>query len=179
MIRAFGEHQPHIAQSAWVHELAFVNGKVTLGERVSVFPSAVIRGDLAAIVVGDDSNIQDGAVLHTTHQSAFFSEKPLTIGRYVTVGHGAILHGCTIGDEVLIGMGATVLDGAVVENQVLLAAGSLVTPNKRLTSGYLYAGSPARQVRPLTDEEKRFFQYSAQNYAKLGAQYKAEEANNP
>lgn len=175
MIKPFAGHHPEIAQSTWVAELAFVNGKVKLGENVSVFPSAVIRGDLAKITIGDFSNVQDGAVLHTTHGSAFFSEKPLTIGRFVTIGHGAILHGCTIGDEVLIGMGATVLDGAVIENQVLIAAGSLVTPNKRLESGYLYAGSPARQVRPLTDDEKRFFKYSAENYANLGKQYKSED----
>lgn len=173
MIANFAGISPTIGAGTWVHELAFVNGKVELGERVSVFPSAVIRGDLAKITVGDYTNIQDGAVLHTTHQSAFSQEKPLTIGAYVTIGHGAIVHGCTIADEVLIGMNATVLDGAVIETHVIVAAGSLVAPNKHLLSGYLYAGSPARQVRPLTDDEKRFFRYSAENYAKLGAQYQS------
>ncbi len=167
MIERYKEFTPLVPASAWVHALAYVNGDVQLGEDVSVFPSAVIRGDCAPVRIGARSNVQDGALLHTTHQSRFNDQKPLTIGSDVTIGHGAILHGCTVGDECLIGMGAIVLDGAVLEKHVLIGAGALVPPGKRLAGGFLYVGSPVKQVRPLTAAELEFFKYSASNYVKI------------
>lgn len=171
MIAAFLNHQPQIDASAKVHQSAFVNGQVRLAAGVSVWPTAVIRGDVAAITVGEDTNIQDGAVLHTSHGSAYGGEFPLHLGARVTVGHRAVLHGCRIEDEVLIGMGAIVLDGAHLASHVIVAAGALVPPKKRLESGWIYAGNPARPLRPLTEAEHQFFAYSAQHYRQLAAQY--------
>lgn len=167
MIENYRAFTPLVPASAWVHALAYVNGDVQLGEEVSVFPSAVIRGDCAPVRIGARTNVQDGALLHTTHQSRFNGQKPLTIGSDVTIGHGAILHGCTVGDECLIGMGAIVLDGAVLEKHVLIGAGALVPPGKHLAGGYLYVGSPVRQARPLTAAELEFFTYSAANYVNI------------
>jgi len=120
--------------------------------------------------------VQDNAVLHITHASDYNpAGYPLVIGDDVTIGHGACLHGCRIGSRVLIGIGATVLDGAVVEDEVMIGAGSLVPPGKRLESGYLYVGSPVKQARPLKDSEKAFFSYSAQNYVALKNEYLREQ----
>jgi carbonic anhydrase/acetyltransferase-like protein (isoleucine patch superfamily) len=125
--------------------------------------------------VGARTSVQDGCVLHITHAGPFNPDGwPLDIGSDVTIGHKATLHGCTVGDRVLVGMGAIVMDGAVVENDVVIAAGALVTPGKRLRSGYLYAGSPAREVRELSEKEMAHFTYSAGNYVKLKDQYIAE-----
>ncbi|MBU2864165.1 gamma carbonic anhydrase family protein [Reinekea forsetii] len=155
-----------------IAELSFVLGDVTLEDDVSVWPGAIIRGDMHRISVGARTSVQDGAVLHITHASDYNElGYPLTIGSDVTIGHQACLHGCTIGSEVLIGIGATVLDGAVVEDKVIIAAGALVPPGKRLESGYMYIGSPAKQARKLTDKELSFFKYSAKNYCKLKDQY--------
>ncbi len=164
-----GQHyQPEIKQSAWVHDSAVVIGKVTLGEEVSVWPCAVIRGDVNQITIGNRSNIQDGAVVHATHAGVFNPKGYATIvGEDVTVGHNAILHGCKVGNRVLIGMGATVLDGAVVPDDVIIGAGALVAMNKLLESGYLYVGSPAKPLRRLNDKEKRFLTYSAEHYVHL------------
>jgi carbonic anhydrase/acetyltransferase-like protein (isoleucine patch superfamily) len=124
------------------------------------------------IRVGARTSIQDNAVLHITHASDFNPGGwPLVIGDDVTIGHRACLHGCTIGSRVLVGIGATILDGAVVEDDVVIGAGTLVPPGKRLESGFLYVGSPCKQARPLKDSEMRFFQYSAQNYVKLKNEY--------
>lgn len=170
MIYEFNGIFPVIAKTAWVHEMAYVSGEVELGENVTVWPCAVIRGDVAKIRVGARSNIQDGAVIHATHANSEFTGNghATTIGEDVTIGHNAVIHGCTIGNEVLIGMNATVLDGAVVESQVLIAAGSLVPPKKRLESGWLYVGNPAKKLRELSDKERQFFKYSALHYVALG-----------
>jgi carbonic anhydrase/acetyltransferase-like protein (isoleucine patch superfamily) len=171
-IRSFEKFQPDIAPSAWVDSAATVIGDVVLGEFVSVWPQAVVRGDVQHIGIGARSNVQDGAVLHVSHDGPF---KPggaaLLIGEDVTIGHQAMLHGCSIGNNCLIGMSATVMDDAVIEDDVMLAAGALVPPAKVLASGYLYAGSPAKQVRPLTDKEKKFIAYSAQHYVRLKDRY--------
>ena len=125
--------------------------------------------------IGARTSVQDGCVLHITHAGPFNPDGwPLEIGCDVTIGHNATLHGCTIGDRVLVGMGATIMDGAVVEDDVVMAAGALVTPGKHLRSGYLYAGSPAREVRPLSEKEMAYFTYSANNYVKLKDQHIAE-----
>lgn len=168
-IYSFEDKLPQLGARVWVHETAYVSGDVILGEDVSVWPNATIRGDVATIRVGARSNVQDNAVLHATHASEMTAPEghPTTIGEDVIIGHGAVVHGCTIGDEVLVGMNATVLDGAVVEKHVLIAAGALVPPNAHLKSGYLYAGMPAKALRKLSEKEKTFFTYSAGHYVAL------------
>jgi carbonic anhydrase/acetyltransferase-like protein (isoleucine patch superfamily) len=172
-IRTFEGVAPRIADDAWVDESAVVIGDVEIGAASSVWPLTVVRGDIHAIRIGERSNIQDGSVLHVTHDSDFNPGGfPLVVGNQVTVGHKVLLHGCTVGDQCLIGMGAVVMDGAVIEPRVIVAAGSLVPPGKRLESGYLYRGSPVKQARPLSDEELAFLGYVAGNYVKLAAKYR-------
>jgi len=169
-IRQFDGIRPVIHTTAYVDESAVVIGHVTIGQDVSIWPCAVVRGDVNNIAIGARSNIQDGSVLHVTHASEAFADMPgypLTIGEDVTVGHNVVLHACTIGNRCLIGMGSIVLDNAVIEDEVMVAAGSVVTPNKILKSGYLYVGNPARERRELTDKEKAFLSYSAANYVAL------------
>ncbi|MEW6414171.1 MAG: gamma carbonic anhydrase family protein [Pseudomonadota bacterium] len=163
---------PQCAPGAWVHPRATVIGAVSLGRDASVWPGAVIRGDVNSIAVGDATNIQDNSVLHVSHKTAGNpAGGPLVIGARVTVGHGVILHACTIEDECLIGMGSIILDGAVVRKHVLLGAGSLVPEGKVLDSGHLYLGRPAKPVRALTPEEIAYFAYSAEHYVKLARSY--------
>lgn len=174
-LRTFKHHTPSLGQRVFVDPTAVVIGDVSLGEDSSVWPGAVIRGDMHRIRVGARTSVQDRAVLHITHASDFNPNGwPLIIGDDVTIGHGACLHGCTVGDRVLVGISSTVLDGAVVEDEVIIGAGALVPPGKTLESGYLYIGSPCKQARPLKDSERRFFKYSAQNYVKLKDEYLAE-----
>lgn len=173
-LRTFRGHSPSLGENVYVDPAAVVIGDVTLGDDCSIWPCAVVRGDMHRIRVGARTSIQDNAVLHITHASNFNPDGwPLTIGDDVTIGHNVCLHGCTIGNRVLVGIGAVVLDGAVVEDDVVIGAGTLVPPGKRLESGFLYVGSPCRQARPLKDSERRFFEYSAQNYVKLKNQYLA------
>ena len=165
---------PQLAPGAWVHPRATVIGEVSLGADVSVWPGAVIRGDVNSIAIGEATNIQDGSVLHVSHKTPLDpAGGPLVIGARVTVGHAVILHACRIEDECLIGMGSIILDRAVVKRHVLLGAGSLVPEGKVLESGYLYLGRPARLVRPLTTEEIAHFNYSAQHYIKLAQSYQS------
>lgn len=171
-LRAFNNHRPVIGERVLIDPSAVVLGNVTLGDDVSVWPTAVVRGDMHWIRVGDRTSIQDGSVLHITHAGPFNADGwPLDIGSEVTIGHNATLHGCRIGNRVLIGMGSTVMDGACVADNVVIAAGALVTPGKHLASGFLYAGSPARQMRALGEGEMRFFSYSADNYVRLKDQH--------
>jgi carbonic anhydrase/acetyltransferase-like protein (isoleucine patch superfamily) len=163
-------------ETAWVDESSVVIGKCVLGEDVSIWPNATLRGDVNDIVIGDRSNIQDGCVVHTTHESEISKGSKCIVGKDVTVGHNAVLHGCIIEDECLIGMGAVVLDNAVVQKHVLVGANSLVPPGKVLESGYLYVGSPVKQARALTEQELAFFKYSAGHYVKLKDQYQSEDA---
>jgi carbonic anhydrase/acetyltransferase-like protein (isoleucine patch superfamily) len=174
-IRDFEKHTPKIAATAYIDDMAAVIGDVEIGEEVSVWPTCVIRGDVNSIRIGDRSNIQDGSVLHVTHDSEYAPGGfPLKIGKDVTVGHKVILHACTIGDYCLVGMGSTVLDGAVLEDKVMLGANSLVSPGKVLESGYLYLGSPARKVRKLKAEEQAWLEYSAAHYVALKNRYQAK-----
>lgn len=161
---------PKIADSAYVDKMSFVNGSVEIGIDCSIWPMVVLRGDVHNIVIGDRTNIQDGCVVHGTHASEHTATNgfKVTIGNDVTVGHNATLHGCTIGDRCLIGMGSIVLDGAILENEVMLGAGSLVPPNKVLESGYLWLGNPVKKIRKLLDKELEFLLYSAQRYVDLG-----------
>ncbi len=163
---------PTIHASTYVHPSAQIIGEVCLGADASVWCNAVIRGDVNAITIGTGTNIQDLSVLHVSHKSEWDRlGAPLIIGDRVTVGHSVILHGCTIGDECLIGMGSIVMDKAVLEPRVLLGAGSLVPEGKTLQSGYLYLGRPAKQLRLLTAEELAYFDYSAKHYIELARSY--------
>jgi carbonic anhydrase/acetyltransferase-like protein (isoleucine patch superfamily) len=163
---------PELAKGAWVHDRATVIGDVKLGTKASVWPGAVIRGDVNHIHIGAGTNVQDNSVLHVSHKTAADPiGAPLIIGDRVTIGHAVILHGCTIEDECLIGMGSIILDKAVVKKQVLLGAGSLVPEGKVLESGHLYLGRPARLVRALTAEEIAYFNYSSEHYIRLMESY--------
>lgn len=174
-LRSFQGHTPRIGQRVMIDPSAVVVGQVRLEDDVSIWPQVAIRGDMHHIRVGARTSVQDGCVLHITHAGPFNPEGwPLDIGCDVTIGHGAILHGCTVGNRVLVGMSATVMDGTVVGDDVVIAAGALITPGKILRSGFLYAGSPAREVRPLSDKELSYFVYSANNYVRLKDQYLAE-----
>jgi carbonic anhydrase/acetyltransferase-like protein (isoleucine patch superfamily) len=171
-IRKFNTISPKIGDATFIDDSAVVIGNVTLGNNVSVWPTVVIRGDVESIVIGNDTNIQDGSVLHVTHYGKFTNRGyPLVIGNSVTVGHRAILHACTVGNCCLIGMGAIVMDDAILEDYVMLGAGSLVPSGKKLLAGHLYMGSPAKMIRPLTDGEKEFLEYSSQHYIELKNQY--------
>lgn len=173
-IRAFDGHTPKVDESAYIDESAVVIGRVEIGADSSVWPCTVIRGDVNEIRIGERTNVQDGSVLHVVHDSAEFTREggaALIIGDDVTVGHKAILHACTIGNRCLIGMGAIVMDYTVVEDEVIIAAGSVVPPGKTLESGYLYLGNPAKQARPLSDKERTFLTYSAQNYTSLSKKF--------
>ena len=171
-IRSYQGIEPNIADDAYIDEAAVVIGKVEIGSESSVWPMAVIRGDVHEITIGEKTSVQDGSVLHVTHDGPYCpGGRPLIIGDEVTVGHNVTLHACTIKDRVLIGMGVVVLDGAVVNSDVIIGAGALVTPNSELESGYLYVGSPAKQLRPLNEKELVFLKYSAENYVKLFKSY--------
>lgn len=174
---AYCGKRPSIADDAYVHASAVIVGEVEIGALASIWCNAVIRGDVNAINIGARSNIQDGSVLHVSHKTPDDPVgAPLVIGANVTIGHQVILHGCTVHDNCLIGMGSIVMDRAVLEPLVLLGAGSLVPEGKRLTSGYLYLGRPAKQIRLLTDAEKAYFEYSAQHYVSLAQSYRAASA---
>jgi len=175
-LRSYQGMTPKLGEAVFVDPSAVVLGDVELGDDASVWPLTVIRGDMHRIRIGARSSIQDGSVLHITHAGPFNPDGfPLIIGDDVTVGHQAMLHGCTIGSRVLVGMGAMVMDGAIVEDEVIIGAGSLVPPGKTLESGYLYVGRPAKQVRPISDKEREFFRYTAANYVKLKDQHLQEE----
>lgn len=163
-----GELEPQIDPTCWVAPSADLIGDVRLAPRASLWFGAVIRADNTPIEIGEDSNIQDGA---TCHSDPGF---PLKVGARVTVGHQAILHGCTIGDDCLVGMGARILNGAVLEPECLVGAGALITEGKTFPAGSLIVGSPARVVRQLTSEEKQALRVSAAHYAEKAARYGAE-----
>ena len=174
-IRSYQNSTPTLGERVFVDDSAVVIGDVEIGADSSVWPLTVIRGDMHRIRIGARSSIQDGSVLHITHAGPYNPDGfPLTIGDEVTVGHKVTLHGCTLGNRILVGMGSIVMDGVVVEDEVIIGAGSLVPPGKRLESGYLYVGSPVKQARPLTDKERNFFSYTAGNYVKLKDLHLAE-----
>lgn len=165
---------PVLAERVWIDPSAAVIGDVHLGNDCSVWPMAVLRGDIHRIRLGARCSLQDGSVLHVTHAGPYNPDGwPLIIGDDVTVGHRAVLHGCTLGSRILVGMGAIVMDGALIEDQVILGAGTLVPPGKKLQSGHLYLGSPCRQARLLTDREREFLGYTAAHYVKLKDSYLA------
>ncbi len=166
-IYSLDDMAPILGPGAWAAPSADLIGDVRLGARASIWFGAVIRADNTPILIGEDSNIQDGAVCHSD------PDAPLIIGARVTVGHQAIIHGCTIADDCLIGMGAKILNGAVLESDCLVGAGALITEGKRFGAGSLIVGSPARVVRLLSDEEKRSLRVSAAHYAEKAAHFAA------
>jgi len=166
-IYQLGTDVPVIPDSAYVAAEATVIGKVRLGERVSVWPGAVIRADDDSIVIGEDSNVQDGAVLHVDPGC------PMVIGSGVTVGHNATLHGCTIGDGTLVGIRALVYNKAVIGNECLIAAGAIVTEGKAFPDRTLILGVPAKAVRPLTDDDIAGMRSNTEAYMKRCSTYKA------
>jgi carbonic anhydrase/acetyltransferase-like protein (isoleucine patch superfamily) len=171
-IQRFQHHSPQIAQTAYIHCSAIIIGDVKIGKNSSIWPNTVIRGDVNFIRIGESTNIQDLSILHVSHKSSWQPDgSPLIIGNHVTIGHQVLLHGCTIEDECLIGMGSIIMDKVVVQKQVILAAGSLVPEGKVLESGYLYVGRPAKRVRALTEAEIAHFIYSAAHYISLKNQY--------
>ena len=175
MIRSYKGIYPKLKKSVYVDESAVLVGDITIGINSSVWPLVAARGDVNYIQIGERTNIQDGSVLHLTRKSANNPDGyPLIIGDDVTVGHKVMLHGCKLGNRILVGMGAIVMDNAIVEDDVIIGGGALVPPNKKLESGYLYVGSPVKQVRPLTDTELAFLKISALNYVELKDDYLAE-----
>lgn len=173
-IRPYRGVLPVIGARVYIDPSAVVIGRVTLADDVSVWPTAVVRGDVHRIEVGARTSIQDGSVLHVTHDGPYApGGRELVVGADVTVGHRAVLHACTIGNACLIGMGSLILDNAQIEDRVMIGAGSVVPPGKRLTTGGLYVGSPVRRTRDLTAREIEFLTYSAAHYVKVKADYLA------
>ena len=165
---SLGDLAPQLGDNAWAAPSADLIGNVRLGARASVWFGAVLRGDNTPLTLGDETNFQDGAV---GHSDAGF---PLTIGARVTVGHQAILHGCTIADDCLIGMGARILNAAVITTGCIVGAGALITEDKRFEPGSLIVGAPARVARQVSDEEKQLLRASAAHYAEKARRYAAE-----
>lgn len=168
MTKAFQNKVPVIHDSCFIAETAVVIGEVSVEEEGNIWYNTVVRGDVEPIVIGKRSNVQDQCMVHTS--SGF----PTTLGDDVTIGHGAIIHGCTIESNVLVGMGAIVLDGAHIESNVMVGAGALVAPGKRIPSGVLVMGSPAKVVRDLTEEEISNISKSAAGYVRLSSHHKTK-----
>ena len=173
-IRSYRQSHPHIDPTAWVDEAAVVIGAVTLGAHASVWPMAVVRGDVDRIEIGAKTNIQDGSILHVTHDGPYSpGGRALIIGEGVTVGHNVVLHACSIGDYCLIGMGAIVMDDVTVGEHCMVAAGAVVTPGEVLEPGTLWKGNPARYARELSATEIERLNYSADHYVRLKNDYQS------
>ena len=170
-IRPFQNFHPNIHKSVYIDSQACIIGQVEIGKDCSVWPMVVIRGDVNFIKIGYNTNIQDGSILHVTHKGDYSNGSPLIIGNNVTIGHGAIIHACTIKNNCLIGMGATLMDDCVIESNSIIAAGSLVPPNKHIKTGELWLGNPAKKVKNLDAGSIEKLKYSAMNYVKLKNSY--------
>ncbi|MFT4652945.1 MAG: carbonic anhydrase/acetyltransferase-like protein (isoleucine patch superfamily) [Patiriisocius sp.] len=171
-IKAFKNVTPTFDNTVYIDDTALLAGDIHLGADTSVWPLVAARGDVNIIRIGKRTNIQDGSVLHVSRPSKNNPDGfPLIIGDDVTIGHKCMLHGCVIGNRILVGMGAIIMDGVVVQDDVFIGAGALVTPNKQLESGYLYVGNPAIKKRALHDHEKAFLAESANNYVLLKNEY--------
>jgi len=174
-LRSYKGIFPKMSSCNYIDHSAVIVGDVTLAEDVSIWPLVAARGDVNSITIGARTNIQDGTVLHVTHKNKENPNGyPLIIGDDVTVGHKCMLHGCILGDRILVGMGTIILDNATIEDDVFIGAGSLVPPNKVLISGFLYVGNPVKKIRPLKDSEAAFLKKSASNYVALKNDYLAE-----
>ena len=171
-IRPYKGVLPTIGENTYIDASAVLVGDISIADDVSIWPLVAARGDVNTISIGARTNIQDGSVLHVTRRSDNNpSGNPLIIGDVVTVGHKCMLHGCQLGNRILVGMGAIIMDGVVVEDDVFIGAGSLVPPNKTLESGFLYVGNPVKQVRLLKEAEASFLKQSAINYVELKDDY--------
>ena len=176
-IKTYKGIKPVFGRNNYIDDSAVIVGDIVCGDEVGIWPLVAARGDVNHIRIGDRTNIQDGTVLHVTRTSDKNPHGyPLIIGDDVTIGHKCMLHGCTLRNRILVGMGAIIMDGAVVEDDVFVGAGCLVPPGKVLESGFLYVGSPAKQARRLSEEEVAFLKQSATNYIKLKDEYLEEEA---
>ena len=171
-VRKYLDYSPQLAERVYVDPAATLIGRVSAGEDCSFWPASVVRGDIHEIILGARTNVQDGCILHVTHDGPY---KPGGLGLYigddVSIGHGAVVHACRLHDRILVGMNATLLDGALIESDVMIAAGSLVTPGSKLASGYLYMGSPAVVKRELTASEKDYLPYVARYYVQVKDNY--------
>ena len=167
MIEPYQQFVPSVDDTAFVHPMAYVSGEVTIGARATIWPTTVLRGDQGGIVVGEDSNVQDGTVVHATG-----GRSTTTIGQRVTIGHRAVIHGCTIEDDCLIGMGAIVLDNAVIGAGSLVGAGAVVTGGKVIPAGSLVLGNPGRVVKPVTPAHTEWIEHSWRTYVRLGQEYR-------
>ncbi len=172
-IRPFQDIFPRLGERVYVDPAAVLIGDVVLGDDVSLWPGTVLRGDVNSIRVGDRSNLQDGCIVHVSHDGPYGKPGGLAtvIGNDVTIGHGAIVHACVIEDACLIGMGSIILDGAVVRKHGFVGAGAMVAPGKTVGSGELWLGNPARCVRMLSDSEIEQLYYSAAHYVRLKDKY--------
>ncbi|MDN3202536.1 gamma carbonic anhydrase family protein [Algoriphagus sediminis] len=169
LIKEVRGKSPKYGNNCWFAENATIVGDVEMGNNCTVWFNAVVRGDVHEIRIGDDSNIQDGAVIHCTYQKA-----GTYIGKRVSIAHNAIVHGCTIHDDVLIGMGAIVMDGAVIESGSIVAAGAVVLANTRVRAGKIFAGMPAKEVKEIGDDMKAVIQRTAENYPKYAKWFQDE-----
>ena len=165
---------PKVASDAFIAPTAVIIGDVEIGSEASIWFGCVLRGDSNSIRIGARTNIQDGTVIHVNHEREGAAGTKTTIGADVTVGHMALLHACTVEDGAFIGMKACLMDGVYVESGAMVAAGALVTPGKRIRKGELWAGSPAKLMRPLTDKEAAYFGYSAKHYCEVAATYRKD-----
>lgn len=178
-VRTYKGINPAFGERCYIDESAVIGGDITCGDDVSFWPLVAARGDVNTIKIGHRTNVQDGTVLHVTRKSKKHPDGfPLIIGNDVTIGHKCMLHGCILGDRILVGMGAIIMDGAVVGDDIIIGAGSLVPPNKKLEAGYLYVGNPCQQKRKLTEEEINFLAQSSLNYVALKDDYLQEHPSN-
>ena len=159
----------------YIDDSAILIGDLHIGDEVSIWPGAIARADVAPIEIGERTNVQDGCLIHGTHQGKYSPKgHAVQIGNSVTIGHHAVIHGCSIGNFCLVGTASVILDGAVIEDQVMIGANTLVSPGKRLESGFLYLGAPVKRLRELTSEEIEMLAYSADHYVRLKDEYLAQ-----
>jgi carbonic anhydrase/acetyltransferase-like protein (isoleucine patch superfamily) len=166
LIERYLDFDPEVHPDAWVHPMACVMGEVQLSARVTIWPSTVLRGDQGAIEIGEDSNVQDGTVVHATG-----GYSSTTVGRRVTIGHRAVIHGCTIEDDVLIGMGAVVMDNAVIRSGSIVGAGAVVLAKAEFPPNSMILGSPAHAVRETTPAHREWIEHSWTTYVRLGREH--------
>lgn len=171
-VAAYLDTMPILGARVYVHASSQIIGNVRIGNDSSIWCNTVLRGDVNHIVIGQCSNVQDLTMGHVSHKTPGKPNgSPLVVGDYVTVGHSVILHGCTIGNECMIGMGSIIMDDAVISDRVMIGAGSLVSPGKVLESGMLYVGRPVKAIRALTPEEIAYLKYSAEHYVEVKNNY--------
>lgn len=172
-LESYQDMFPEIASGTFVHNTACIIGQVTIATNSSVWPYCVLRGDVHAIQIGANTNIQDGTIIHTTHAGPYTDiGRPTRVGNHVTIGHRCILHACTVEDKAFIGMNTTILDGAIIRSGAMIGANSLITNGQHIEGGFLWLGQPARKTRPLTPKEQEYIDYSAQHYSHVAQSYR-------